>query len=155
MVHVIDNGSLRPLVADNGWTPQLVGDTFCSPNCGCRCTKEDFDTATALAQSIVANLGAGWEPHVWENLGWHGDARRGESRVSLLPDGHYAATVSLSKANTSLANITASSGSPEAALAAAVNQLESLVAALQRALMGLAPQSKNIEDVVLVADQVD
>lgn len=151
---MIENGSVRPLARNDGWTPKLVGETFCSPNCGWRCTKADFDAATSLAQSIVAALGAGWEPHVWENLGWHGDAKRGESRVSLLPDGRYAATVSLSKANAALANVTATSDSPGTALAAAVDELESRVAVLQRALTALAPHSKNIEDVELVATQV-
>ena len=53
------------------WEPVLVGNYYCAPACGGRCTKEEFDQATQAAQELCRNLGPGWRPRVQENLGWH------------------------------------------------------------------------------------
>jgi hypothetical protein len=57
------------------WTPLLRGKVFCSPACGCKCTKEAHDKAQRAAAALVARLGDVWEPHVWENSGWNYEVR--------------------------------------------------------------------------------
>src|SRR5262249_43953449 len=50
---------------------------YCSPRCGCKCTKAAFDEATKQADDLAAQLGDGWEPYVWENGGWHWQLAKG------------------------------------------------------------------------------
>lgn len=65
----------------NGWTPVLNGDLYCSPRCGCRCKKAEYDLAHANAAELAHHLGEGWEPRVWENCGWYWEATKGECRI--------------------------------------------------------------------------
>lgn len=53
------------------WKPVLHGETYCSPACGGGCTKAAHDEATKQAAELAQQLGPGWSPRVWENLGWH------------------------------------------------------------------------------------
>ena len=64
------------------WTPILKKDgTYCSPACGCGCKLAAFDEATQKAAALVATLGDGWTPRVWENMGWHYAAMKGCATV--------------------------------------------------------------------------
>lgn len=68
----------------NDWTPRnLPGGIYCSPRCGARCTKAAHDKAVADAKALAARMGDGWAPVVWENLGWHWEITKGDSK-----DGH-------------------------------------------------------------------
>ncbi|WP_152025762.1 hypothetical protein [Agrobacterium tumefaciens] len=60
--------SHKPQLSENG----LI---YCSPACGSKCTKEAYDLAVSRAQALAEKLGEGWEPHVWENGGWHYQAK--------------------------------------------------------------------------------
>jgi hypothetical protein len=54
------------------------GKTYCAPWCGRGCTVAEFDLATAKAKALVDKLnaiGGKWKPYVWENLGWHYEAK--------------------------------------------------------------------------------
>lgn len=42
--------------------------------CGRGCTKEEHDAAVRGSTELCAQLGSGWTPRVWENLGWHYEA---------------------------------------------------------------------------------
>lgn len=53
------------------WKPVRKGATYCAPACGCGCTWAEFQKATKSARALCRQLGAGWEPDVWENGGWH------------------------------------------------------------------------------------
>lgn len=64
-------------MTDIGWTPILKGDVYCSPRCGMNCKKAWHDDAVEKAAALAARLGAGWEPRVWENLGWHYSVNKG------------------------------------------------------------------------------
>lgn len=78
---------------DDRWTPVAQpGGIYCSPRCGGGCTREAFDAAAAAAEALAKRLGRGWKPHVWENLGWHYEAVKGESTVS---DVHRSANIEL------------------------------------------------------------
>lgn len=64
-----------------GWTPQdQPGGVYCSPRCGCRCKRVDYEFAVREAAALAERMGEGWKPHVWENGGWHFYAVKGESR---------------------------------------------------------------------------
>lgn len=63
---------------ERDWTPKRRGKIYCSPACGLGCTHAEFMTATRKAKALVKRLGAGWKPRVWENLGWHYEAVKGE-----------------------------------------------------------------------------
>lgn len=89
-----DSGSLRLLQAGvfwltgarppEPWGPIRSGDTYCSPACGHGCTWAAHEAAQASARKLVDALGDGFEPRVWENMGWHwgADARSGVGDVS-------------------------------------------------------------------------
>lgn len=53
------------------WKPVTRGHLYCSPACGCGCTRAAFEAATLAAQKLAERLGKGWKPNVWENCGWH------------------------------------------------------------------------------------
>jgi len=54
------------------WEPKREGDRYCSSACGRGCTWQEYQEAVRKAQELVQELGVdNWEPHVWENLGWH------------------------------------------------------------------------------------
>lgn len=54
------------------WNPISRPDgTYCSPGCGCGCTKKDHDRAQSLGKALSERMGPGWKPFVWENGGWH------------------------------------------------------------------------------------
>lgn len=74
------------------WNPRLSADGvhYCSPACGGGkyCRKDWYDAAVAQAHRLAEELGDGWEPHVWENLGWHWCARKGCCAVHPNVDKH-------------------------------------------------------------------
>lgn len=54
------------------WTPVKSGEIYCSPACGGKCTKGEFDKAHRAAKALCKKMDTkGWKPRVWENLGWH------------------------------------------------------------------------------------
>lgn len=60
----------------------LPGGIYCAPWCGCNCTRAEYDRAVKEAGALAAILGDGWEPRVWENIGWHYSANKGVAQVS-------------------------------------------------------------------------
>lgn len=52
-------------------TPVLKDDKYCSPWCGCGCTKKAYDDAVEKSNQLCKQLGVNWKPRVWENCGWH------------------------------------------------------------------------------------
>jgi hypothetical protein len=45
--------------------------TYCSPSCGRGCTAVEYLLAQTRGAELVRRLGVGWQPRIWENLGWH------------------------------------------------------------------------------------
>ena len=74
------------------WDPVRKGTHFCAPACGRGCTYAEWCTATAAADKLCADLGAGWVPRVWENLGWYYSAISacGRWKVNGHPDSYTA-----------------------------------------------------------------
>lgn len=76
------------------WEPRLSADrrTYCSPACGAGCRKFAHAVATKCAAALCQQLGAGWTPKVWENLGWHWGAVSACGRWKVHGHGgHYSA----------------------------------------------------------------
>ena len=64
--------------------PVLNGKIYCSPRCGCKCTKAAFDRATKEANALAGRMGEGWEPNVWENCGWHYSVAKGAMSIHTI-----------------------------------------------------------------------
>lgn len=142
-----ENGSPYGVNAGDGWTPQLLGDVFCSPLCGFKCKKADFDRATEQANNLVGQLGTGWRARVWENCGWHFDVKKGDATVSLQRDGLYEANILLSFDNVNQQRISEQREDPRAAVEAVIEELNRKVSAFKRALASLSLASLEIVDV--------
>lgn len=52
-------------------TPVRKGAVYCAPFCGRGCTHAEYRRAVRRARILAKRLGEGWQPEVWENLGWH------------------------------------------------------------------------------------
>lgn len=61
--------------ADPRWKARRTGDRYCSPACGRGCTWAEYQDALRKGRALAKRLGTGWRPRVWENVGWHYDAR--------------------------------------------------------------------------------
>lgn len=64
-------------VAELSWKPLRSDERYCAPACGRGCTFVEYESAKAIADAIVAELGGAWLPRVTENLGWFGSAWTG------------------------------------------------------------------------------
>lgn len=67
--------------------PIRSGPIYCSPSCGLKCTWAAYEKAVADSSDLAKDLGEGWEPRVWENLGWHYAVKTLDGRVNLHPGG--------------------------------------------------------------------
>lgn len=67
------------------WTPRRRGHIYCSPGCGAGCTFAAFERAETEAAKLAKKLGRDWTPRVWENLGWHYEARSPCDRIRVSP----------------------------------------------------------------------
>ena len=64
------------------WKPVRKGKFYCAPACGRACTHEEYLKAKEAAKELCALLGPNWKPRVWENLGWHYEAKARNMTVS-------------------------------------------------------------------------
>jgi len=70
------------------WSPVRKGNIYCSPGCGGGCTWEAYEAAVAHASELCERLGEGFEPRVWENLGWHFEAVAHDRRIRVRDYGY-------------------------------------------------------------------
>jgi hypothetical protein len=84
------------------WTPVRDGDIYCSPACGAGCTFKAWEEAQAKSKAMADDLGPGWTPNVWENLGWYCGARAAGGNVRVYPnrDGSFSAYFDIYRGNT-------------------------------------------------------
>lgn len=61
--------------------PVLNGNIYCAPRCGAKCKKAAYDRAVKEAGELAAKMGDGWEPRVFENMGWHYSVRKGVAEI--------------------------------------------------------------------------
>jgi len=102
------------------WEPVLRGEIYCAPACGGGCTKARHDRCVRDAAKLVARLGAGWEPRVNENLGWHYGATSADGRWYVIAHGHGASSYSafLGRVGSLSGKWSAHGHTPEQAIAA-------------------------------------
>jgi hypothetical protein len=62
---------------------------YCAPACGHACTEADHSMAKHNAAALAKQLGKGWRPIVWENLGWHYKAKKGDCEVHCFTPRRY------------------------------------------------------------------
>jgi hypothetical protein len=137
-----DNGNPTPLSTGNRWTPVRKGDVFCSPACGYKCKWADYQSATASAAALVAELGDGWHPHIWENGGWYYSAKKGAATVDYVErKGHFDAEIMAGNIQ-----FMAEGSTPRGAMEAALAKIVDKVAALNRAM-----QSASLEPLAMKA----
>jgi hypothetical protein len=148
---ILDNGNpLAPAMADR-WTPRRDGAIYCSPACGGRCRWADFEAANARAGTLARQLGHGWQPRVWENLGWHVQVKKGGATVTVTGEGRYHASVRFSLDGRSHHSLDEVHHDPREAVAAVIARIERGVATLRRQLLSVSPSPPEIEDVVVAA----
>jgi len=76
------------------WSPRLYGIYYCSPACGSKCKKVDYDNAKEAAETVAKTLGKAWKPELWENFGWHWRVTRGLVTVRpALEDNFFEAEI--------------------------------------------------------------
>lgn len=115
--------------------PVTRGDVYCSPWCGAKCTKAAFEDSTAKADALCAQMGAGWKPRVWENMGWYYSIQKG--CVTIRQDGdRYSAWIEprLEAAGRTMVQFIEYADTPEDALGFATQAARTHVARLNHAL---------------------
>lgn len=133
MGHTFDNGNPTPLSSGGRWTPIRDGEVFCAPACGFKCKLVDFERATASAAALVAELGDGWQPRVWENCGWYFSAGKGAATVDYSETGgHFTACIDAGSFGDRHEQFRAAGKSPRAAMEAVLAQVEHKISSLKR-----------------------
>lgn len=127
------------------WTPVLNGNVFCSPACGAKCKLADYEKAVKAADSLVSVLGSGWEPHIWENCGWHYEVLRGDASVRC-DDGDYIAAIEVDYINEiHILSIQHISDDPRLAVEGLTSKLATIIARLARAKASASLELISIE----------
>ncbi len=67
------------------WDPVRKGDVYCAPACGFDCKMAAYYAAVKAARFLCKDLGPGWTPHVWENMGWYYSAKSPCGRWKIHP----------------------------------------------------------------------
>ena len=70
-------------VRELSWDPVRNGEIYCSSACGGGCTIDSYLQAVENANHLCKELGPGWVPRVWENLGWHYSAKSANDQVEV------------------------------------------------------------------------
>lgn len=76
--------------------PVRKGAIYCSPRCGGNCKHKDYLLAVKTAAAMADELGPGWKPVVFENMGWYAQstfpAFANEDRIFVSCDLHMGIT---------------------------------------------------------------
>ena len=96
------------------WTPRNKGSLYCSPACGMGCTRADYEAALHDGAALAKQMGPGWIPDVWENLGWYYSVTKGV--VVIHPHIFRGQLLSYTAYFNSIKQLTAQGGTPEEAL---------------------------------------
>lgn len=121
------------------WKPVRRGDTFCAPACGHGCTVQEYERAKISAKTLCENLGPGWKPNVWENLGWHFNAISSCGRLKVHTDGLLSRSFRayLGEASSSGGRWAERGSTPKAAVAAVKSKARAELAYIASLLDGL------------------
>lgn len=126
--------SPRAVFSPLSWVPvEGPGDRFCSPACGMGCTRFDRDRAEVSASALAQQLGPGWAPRVWENLGWHFEATAADGQFAVvvrISGGRPVFSATLSRAGGAGQWFASSPESPRAAVRAVALALHAEIGSL-------------------------
>lgn len=114
---------------DRKWIPVLNGEVFCSPFCGAKCKKSDYDKALRISYEIASQLGENWIPQVFENLGWYWKVTKGNIEVRDSALG-YNATMQFEQDQNYY--FSADDSDPRKAVQKVQDQLQDIIRKLQR-----------------------
>lgn len=114
---------------DQKWIPVLKGEIFCSPACGGKCKKSAYDKAIQISNEIASQLGEGWIPEVFENLGWYWKVEKGNTEVRHSANG-YSATLQFDLDQNYY--FSANDSDPRNAVQKVRNQLQDVIRKLER-----------------------
>lgn len=109
------------------WTPILNGTIYCSPACGGRCKKADYDQAVTDAANLAAGLGDGWKPRVWENMGWHYSAVKDVAAVYAPNRGGYWVSIGGNTTGSAMPQFIGEAANPVEAVKIALEQISALI----------------------------
>lgn len=119
------------------WEPRaLPGGFYCSPACaGAKgfCTRAAYDRAVNKSNTLARRLGDGWEPEVWENLGWFWRVSKGAFDVRE-DHGEYSVTFNGPSVGHFVVQISASAETPEDAIGFATQDARTLIRRIEDAL---------------------
>jgi hypothetical protein len=101
--------------------PRRRGDIYCSPWCGGNCKYADYVKAKEFAAKLCKELGRGWKPHVWENLGWHYEAVSPSGRIKVSPSFGSGYHVGIGEPNCPGSRWNGNGSTPTEAILAAFN----------------------------------
>lgn len=133
------NPHTQPLSCDP--VLDVSGEIYCSPACGCKCTKAAYDNAVNEAYKLAKCLGDSWQPRVWENAGWHFSATSGICEVappvnhSLDP--RFYSSEYFAYLNSTICQTIGRDEDPVVAVAKAVLELRDLIKTTEDELMNL------------------
>lgn len=100
------------------------------------------DRITEAAADLARRMGDGWEPHVWENSGWHYKICRGTTSIHADRHGRYSAWIEPDcLMGHCAAQFIAYADTPEDALGFAIQDARTFIARIDQALadVGEAP----------------
>lgn len=144
MVTYNHNPNQVPATPDE-WTPVLNGDVFCSPACGHKCKKADYDHAVEAANTLAARLGYRWEVEIWENGDWFHSVKNGPATVTPTHDGEYEAKLCFPPLESAALQIFETDTDPRRAFQAAVDRLDNLIVQLTRTRSAIALEPLEVE----------
>lgn len=143
---IYDHNPNRVPAATDEWTPVLNGPFFCSPACGCNCTKAEYDQACERANALAARMGYRWEAEVWENGGWHYCVKNGPATISPEDDDKYQAGLCFDHREKVDILIFETDSDPRRAFQRVVDRLDTLIRQLSRTRSAIELEPEDICD---------
>ena len=124
------------------WTPRhYPPGRYCAPACGSGCTRAQYLAAQRAGRALAKRLGNDWKGHVWENMGWHYNARSPCRRLEVsehkYPRTRTSYTAFLNKAREGGGRWTGDGKIPKAAVARAVKEAKAEYAEIGKIIKGL------------------
>ena len=94
----------------------------CAKWCGSGCTEEAYQKARRGGAALAKQLGKGWKPRVWENMGWHFAAVSSCGRLEVHSHGGRSFTAYLGEADQPGGRWAEHGKTPKAAVKATVRE---------------------------------
>lgn len=123
---------------------------YCSPHCGCKCTKAAYDNAVTEGRKLATRLGEGWDFRVWENWGWHFCAINGVCEVHPPhwhpTDVRYQSIKYTAYLNNSLRQTIGRNADPYLAVSDAILELRDMIKTAEGELMHIGHREHAVQE---------